>query len=225
MTTPLCTFAFNTVLITFPLTQLGTYPKIQWENLVLINFEMSSFSIGCVPNYVEKKKFKLSWNRVYIPRSLIHIFYQHTYMKIHWKSADISQILITRSCPMVSNLRLETSKFIPTTLCLASWKDAKDDWLDRCRSNWISSVTVSPGGNKIHHLLFRLQLYMTLVADSHFELEAHRWYRYSLRRAAGAQRASAMTTMVLPQSQLPLVHHCFYIPEEGSSACLRRRQF
>lgn len=34
--------------------------------------------------------------------------------------------------------------------------------------------------NVTRNLLFRLELYVTLIADSDFELEAHRWYRYPL---------------------------------------------
>lgn len=103
---------------------------------------------------------------------------------------------------MVNNLRLGASKSIPMTLCLASWKEASDDWLWKSKTNLFISrllcyLYFKEKYVRKNNLLFWFELYVALIADSYFELEAHRRYRYPLRRAASAQRTAAITTVML----------------------------
>lgn len=142
--------------------------------------------------------------------------------KYYWRSALTSQILITRSWPIVSSLRRGASKSIPTTLCFASWNDANDVWLWTSDYYYymLSNVTTNIF-YYLSHLLICFKLGVAWITDSYFKLKTHRRYWYTLRRTTSTKRTTTVATMMLPQSKLSLVHHCFDVPKERPSARLK----
>ena len=73
--------------------------------------------------------------------------------------------------------------------------------------------------------LFILECDVAGLADPNRELKAHARYGQSGGRALLAHRFPAMATVVLSQTELPLVHHRPKVPKERSPAKLAQIRF
>lgn len=148
-------------------------------------------------------------------------------LRIHCKTAEISQSFTMWSCPTVRSRFLDSSTSMATILCFASWNTARDGLLKMKRSvvNFMNKWTNLKQKIYTHkNSLGGFQLGVTRFAHTHIKLKAHRRNGVSRWRAAVANCTTTASTVMLSQPQLPLIHHRSKVPEKWtitSLACIR----